>query len=325
MVFGAQNCSVVPDTTHTDAGVAGAGTLLSFIITNFISLSLSAIIVLLGLRKSTSAPISRKLLSSFSDQQIITGIGIQCIALAKMKTMVPYHFFIVWLLSLLSTVTNLSTLLALVNDFKRDWVLRWLRQTFMLINLVLGSISSIFILQTVTKNMEPRLPIACVWEVESRGASSNSAVSIAGTIAVIAGNAVVFIFGTLYLHSRKNPKWMKSVQVVGLIFLIASGVSATVRVVMVSQAFGSAPEGVNLTGPSEKSWSYGQLLPLLMLIMPVISTIEVIRGEIRVIPSKADGDDEAVPLFASGTELQQQRPDFEPNPLWGSSSNLFKR
>ncbi|KAH7130582.1 hypothetical protein B0J11DRAFT_255199 [Dendryphion nanum] len=320
------NCSVVPDTTHTDAGVAGAGTLLSFMITNFISLSLSAVIILLGLRKSTSAPISRKLLLSFSDQQIVTGIGIQCIALAKMKTMVPYHFFIVWLLSLLSTATNLSTLLALVNDFKRDWVLRWLRQTFMLLNLVLGMISGIFILQTVTKNLEPRLPIACVWEVESRGASSNAAISIAGTIAVMVGNGIVFVFGTLYLHSRKNPRWMKSVQVVGLIFLIGSGIGAAIRVIMVSQAFGSEPKGVNLTGPSEKEWTYGQLLSLLMLILPVISTIEVFRGEIRIIPSKADGDDETAPLFSSDTELhQQQRPDFQPNPLWGSSSNLFKR
>jgi hypothetical protein len=121
------DCNVVPDTTPTDAGVAGAGTLLSFIITNFLSFLLAAAIILLGLRKSTSAPISRKLLQSFSDQQILTGIGIQCVGLAKMKTMVPYHFFIIWLLSLLSTATNLVTLLALVNDFKRDWVLRWIR------------------------------------------------------------------------------------------------------------------------------------------------------------------------------------------------------
>lgn len=44
-----------------------------------------------------------------------------------MKTMVPYHFFIIWLLSLLSTATNLATLLALVNDFRRDWVIRSIR------------------------------------------------------------------------------------------------------------------------------------------------------------------------------------------------------
>jgi hypothetical protein len=180
-----------------------------------LSILLSAAIILLGLRKSTSAPISRKLLQSFSDQQILTGIGIQSVGLAKMKTMVPYHFFIIWLLSLLSTATNLATLLALVNDFKRDWVLRWIRQLLMLINMFLGILSGIFILQTVMKNMEPRLPIACVWQVESKGTGSNAALSIAGTIAVIAGQVLTFGFATWYLHNRSNPKWLKTVQVHG--------------------------------------------------------------------------------------------------------------
>ncbi|KAF2787013.1 hypothetical protein K505DRAFT_288672 [Melanomma pulvis-pyrius CBS 109.77] len=288
MVSDAEKCSVIPDKTPTDAGVAGAGVLLSFIITNCISLSLSAIIILMGLRKSTSAPIARKLLLSFSDQQIITGIGIQSVGLAKMKSMVAYHFFIIWLLSLLSTATNLSTLLALVNDFKRDWVLRWLRQVLMLINLVLGVISGIFILQSVMKNLEPRLPIGCVWTVESRGASSNAAVSVAGTIAVIVGNGITFIAATWYLHNREFPKWIKSVQVVGLVFLVASGIGATVRVVMVSQAFGSPPDSVQLVGSSEKEWSFGQLLSLLMLILPVISTVEIMRGETRTPPSRVD-------------------------------------
>lgn len=303
------NCSVVPDTTPTDAGVAGAGTLLSFIITNFISLGLSAIIILLGLRKSTSAPICRKLLLSFSDQQIITGIGIQSIGLAKMKYMVPYHFFIIWLLSLLSTATNLATLLALVNDFKRDWVLRWLRQFFMLVNLLLGVLSGIFILQSVMKNLEPTLPIACVWEVEKRGTPSNAALSVAGTIAVIAGQVIVFVLSTLYLHTRTNPRWMKSLQAVGLVILFAMGVGATLRVVMVSQAFGKVPDGVNLVGPSEREWSYGQLLPLLLLCMPLISLMEVVRGEVRTPPSKVDEDGQSL---LGETELL-----YQPNPVWG--------
>ncbi|KAL1607772.1 hypothetical protein SLS60_002708 [Paraconiothyrium brasiliense] len=303
------SCSVVPDTTPTDAGVAGAGTLLSFIITNFISIFLAAIIILLGLRKSTSAPICRKLLLSFSDQQIITGIGIQSIGLAKMNTMVPYHFFIIWLLSLLSTATNLATLLALVNDFKRDWVLRWLRQFFMLVNMLLGVLSGIFILQSVMKDLEPRLPIACVWEVEKKPASSNAALSIAGTIAVIAGQVVVFVCSTLYLHTRTNPTWMKSVQVVGLVIVIAMGVGATVRVVMVSQAFGTEPDGVNLVGSSEKDWSYGQLLPLLLLAMPLISLIEVMRGETRTPPNKVDDETEGL--------LGEMELQYQPNPLWG--------
>lgn len=235
--------------------------------------------------------------------------------------MVPYHFFIIWLLSLLSTATNLATLLALVNDFKRDWVLRWLRQLLMLLNLVLGCLSGIFILQSVMKNMEPRLPIACVWEVEDKGAPPNAAVSIAGTIAVIAVQVIVFVLGTWYLHWRATPKWMKSVQVVGLGALIAMGIGATIRVVMVSQAFGSAPPSVNLVGPSEGDWGYGQLLSLLLLILPLISVVEVLRGEMRVVPSKAD-DEGSERLY--DTELQAPG-GFQPNPLWGSQSNLFRK
>lgn len=315
------NCTDIPEFTHTDAGVAGAGTLLSFIITNLLSFLLAGAIILLGLVKSTSAPISRKLLQSFSDQQILTGIGIQAVGLAQMGTMVPYHFFIIWLLSLLSTATNLVTLLALVNDFKRDWVLRWIRQILMLINMLLGMLSGIFILQTVLKNMEPKLAIGCVWEVESRGKSSNAALSVAATIAVIAGQGIVFALSTWYLHARTHPKWMKSVQVVCLFILLAMGIGATVRVVMESQAFGSPPESINLQGPSEGNWSFGQLLPLLLLTLPIISTVEIMRGETRTPPSRVDEDSE--PLFnGGGNDMEFQ---FQPNPLTTSTSNLFRK
>jgi hypothetical protein len=235
-----------------------------------------------------------------------------------MKTMVPYHFFIIWLLSLLSTATNLATLLALVNDFKRDWVLRWIRQLLMLVNMCLGILSGVFILQTVMRDMEPRLPIACVWEVESKGTSSNAALSIAGTIAVIAGQVVTFGFATWYLHCRSNPKWLKTVQVVGLVACLAMGIGATTRVVLESQAFGSPPEAVRLVGPSEGNWSFGQLLPLLLLALPVISTVEIMRGEEMKPRNRVDEDD--VPLFANAADME-----FQPHPLAGSSTSLFRK
>lgn len=235
-----------------------------------------------------------------------------------MRTMVPYHFFIIWLLSLLSTATNLATLLALVNDFKRDWVLRWIRQLLMLVNMFLGILSGIFVLQAVLKNMEPRLPIGCVWEVESRGASSNAALSIAGTIAVIAGQVITFTFATWYLHNRQNPAWLKTVQVAGLLTCLAMSIGATVRVVLESQAFGNAPESVKLEGPSEANWSYGQLLPVLLLALPLMSTVEIMRGEVRMPPSRVDED--SVPLFGGGTDME-----FQPNPLVGSRTGFLKK
>lgn len=112
---------------------------------------------------------------------------------------------------------------------------------------------------------------------------------------------------------------MKAVQVVCLVLLLVMGIGATIRVVMESQAFGSPPASVNLQGPSEGNWSFGQLLPLLLLVLPVISTVEIMRGETRIPASRVD--DDSVPLV-NGGDMEFQ---FQPNPLVGSQSNLFRK
>ena len=222
--------------------------------------------------------IARKLLNSFSDQQIIEGIGIQAVGLAKMNTMVPYHFFIIWMLSLLSSATHLATLLTLVQDYKRDWVLRWLRQFFMFVNLLLNVLYGIFVLETKLKNLAPTLPIACVWveHAEDPREKSNEIISVVGTIAVIAVTVILFILSTWYLHMRRQ-RWGKIVRSVGLLVLVALAVGAAVRIIMASAAFGGTAS-VRLSGPSEGAWSFGQLLGMLMLILPLISALEIFRG-----------------------------------------------
>jgi hypothetical protein len=248
--------------------------LLSFIITASIAIILSAIIIVQEIR-GREAKIVRKLLLSLGDQQIITGIAIQCVGLAKMEFLDPYHFFIVWMLSLLSTSTHLSTLLALVNDFKRDWMLRWLRQILMLVNLVLSSVSGIFVLKSVLKNLKPTLPIACAWVLPSGPAASNAAVSVVGTVAVTAGNCIVFGLAVWFLHIE-NRKWIKYIQSLGYCVLVAGAVGATVRVLQISQAFGHP--SVTLADTQEEDWSFGQILPILLLLLPLLSAVELIRG-----------------------------------------------
>jgi hypothetical protein len=234
---------------------------------------LSALIMTKEFRGKGDSRISRKLLQSFSDQQIMTGIGIQSVGLAKLDSIIPYHFFIIWMLSLLATVTHLSTLLALVRDFQRDWVLRWLRRFLMLVNLALSCVYGIFILNSVTKGLKPTLPIACVWQVSSNGANSNVALSFVGTIAIISGNCIVFGLAVWYTH---NSKWAKLAQVVGFVILVAAGIGAAVRVISLSQAFGTP--SVPLSDTGETDWSFGQLLPLLLLLLPLVSVIEISRG-----------------------------------------------
>ena len=146
----------------------------------------------------------------------------------------------------------------------------------MFVNLVLSMVSGIFILETVMKDLQPTLPIACVWDVQSHSAASNAQISIAGTIAVMAGNAIFFALGVWYFHV-KDPKWLKIVQICGLLMLIAIGAGAGIRVMLLSQAFGSP--SVKLQDLGEKEWSFGQLLPLLLLLLPLVSAMEIIRGK----------------------------------------------
>ena len=178
--------------------------------------------------------IRRKLLSGYSDQQIMVGIGLQSIGLAKSNSLVPYHFFLIWMLALLSMATHNAALLALVKDFKRDWVLRWMRQFLMFVSLALSCVYGIYVLQSKVKGLPNTLPIGCVWVLDS-SVSNVGGLDYAGTIVTIAGNCIVFALATWYLQSRKQ-RFYKVVQVTGLILMsaIAIGMSFGSRIPTVS-------------------------------------------------------------------------------------------
>jgi hypothetical protein len=298
-----------------------------------VALIISASLVFQEARRHRAAQkpsiLRRKLLNSYSDQQILTGIGIQSVGLAKIHSMTPYHFFIIWMLSLLSMAVHNASLLVLVHDFRRDWVLRWLRQFLIFVNLVLSSFYGIFILEAVKDGInDSTLPIACVWDPSTeRGQTStgNKGLSFFGTIVIIVVNVVVFVLATWYLHSRAQ-RFYKPIQLVGLLFMTAISVGAIIRVSLLADAFG-AKHPIKLSDGDETQWSFGQLLSVGMLLLPVVSIIEILRGELKYAPPVADhGDDETGLL--GGNELQsnlQDRASFQPNPFFGSQTNLFKK
>jgi len=179
-------------------------------------------------RNLNPSKIRRKLINGYSDQQIIVGIGIQSVGLAKSDVLVPYHFFIIWMLSLLSMATHNATLLTLVRDFQRDKVLRWLRQFLMFVNLALSCVYGAFVLQSKAKGLPNTLPIACSWTFDGRNSTSESGgantnneakgLDYFGTIVTIAGNCFVFGLATWYLQSRQQ-RFYKVIQLVGLVLM----------------------------------------------------------------------------------------------------------
>ncbi|KAF6830985.1 hypothetical protein CPLU01_07038 [Colletotrichum plurivorum] len=318
-VFDGPNCTIPADApVPSDAGVAGIGVLLSFIITAGVSLIISSSIILQEM-KGKPSNIRRKLLSSYSDQQILQGIGISSVGLARVNTMVPYHFFIIWTLSNMSLAVHNATLLALVHDFRRDWVLRWLRQFLMFVNLVLNVVYGVFIMQGVSKGMEnSKLPVACVWRVGNEGQNNMTTASYIGTVVVIAANVLVFSFASWYLHLR-TQRFSKLVKLIGILLMAASAVGAAARCIVASDAFGQGPQ-YELSDGGEKGWSFGQLLSLLVLLFPLVSVAEIVRGEIKVpacdLTDSGKGND---------TEMDAYRTSYQPNPFFGSQTNLFKR
>jgi len=256
----------------------GHKVLLSFVITAALALVLSASLIFQDFSaRAAGRPhtVRRKLLNSYSDQQILTGIGIQSVGLAQANVLVPYHFFLVWMLSLLSMAVHNATLLALVHDFRRDWVLRWLRQFLMFVNLVLSCVYGVYVLQGLSKGLPPTLPVACVWTAPGNGPEANVGLMYVGTAAVIVGNCVVFGLATWYLHSR-GQRFYKLIQLVGILLMAAIAIGAISRVVLLSQAFGRP--SVPLRDDGERAWSFGQLLSLLFLLLPLVSIVEIYRG-----------------------------------------------
>ncbi|KAI0846563.1 hypothetical protein F5Y00DRAFT_271862 [Daldinia vernicosa] len=341
------NCTNAPASVPSDAGIAGIGVLLSFIVTAAISILISASLVFQEMRNNAQKKPSilrRKLLNSYSDQQILTGIGIQSVGLAKRTSLVPYHFFLVWMLSLLSMAVHNATLLALARDFRRDWVLRWMRELLMLVNLVLSCTYGVFILRCVQRGIgDGTLPVACAWRPETPdgpAAGSNAAVSYAGTGAVVAGNVAVFALAIWYLHARAR-RFYAAVQAVGLVLMTAFAVGATVRVAYLADAFAHSTP-IRLSDGGERDWSFGQLLSVGMLLLPLATVVEILRGEIKCAPPESDGDGDEGKGRLLDEEGQGQKqketrelrsdnlqtqecPEFQPSPFSGSVSSLLRK
>lgn len=143
----------------------------------------------------------------------------------------------------------------------------------MFVNLMLSSVSGIFVLQSMSKGLgDKTLPIACAWWTVGSIPPSSEGLSYAGTISVIIGNCVVFGLATWYLHSRRQ-RLIGAVQTVGVLLMTAVAIGAAVRTCLLSQAFRSP--SVILSDEGEKQWSFGQVLSILVLFYHLLSLIEI--------------------------------------------------
>lgn len=187
------------------------------------------------------------------------------------------------MVSLLSTAVHNSTLLVLVGNFHSDRVLRWVRQVLMFVNLVLGCVFGVCMLRVLEKDLgDSTLATVCAWSPSiavDKNKDGTEIVSFLGTIFVIAGNVIVFSAATWFLHDRRQ-RGFKWIQLAGISVMTAIAVAATVRVVVSSQAFGTP--STKLADEGEKEWSFSTSVTLLMLALPLMTVLEIYRGEVHV-------------------------------------------
>lgn len=270
--------------------------------------------------KGAQSNLRRRLLSGYVDQQILQGIGIHALGLASRNTMIPYHFFIVWCLGLISQAVHNAGMLSLVLNYRRDWVLRWLRQALMFVNMGLSITYGVYILEAVRTGVASTpVPIACAFRPDADASPGNVALSFAGTIAVIASNVVVFVLSSWFLHVRKTGKFAKAAKLGGVLLMGAIATGAIVRCAFESEAIGHGPSFPLDDG--ETQWSFGQVLSVLVLLFPIVSVVEIVRGEMSMPPCEmSDGDCKSTP---TGGALEMG--NFQPNPFFGSQTHLVKQ
>ncbi|CAK3830117.1 8-demethyl-8-alpha-L-rhamnosyl tetracenomycin-C 2 -O-methyltransferase [Lecanosticta acicola] len=183
----------------------------------------------------------------------------------------------------------------------------------MFVNMVLGIVYGIFVLEGNVERLSPTLPIGCVWQdhAKSGDGQGNKALSVVGTIAVIAVSTIIFALGTWYLHMRRQI-WGNVVRLVSLLVLMAMAIGAAARVIIMSQAFGEP--SVDLSDQGEKTWSFGQALTMMLLILPFVSALEIFRGQIQVPHDHPGAETDQMPLTA-GDSKNDTSYTYQPNPF----------
>jgi len=207
---------------------------------------------------------------------LAVGIALQTIALSRAGTLPSYHFSIVWIVSLASMATHNSTLLVLGPYLSKDWILRWLRQVLILYQLALSCTYRVFVLRVKAVALPSTLPVACAWHHEFNNSAVVSPTTYVPTCLTLAGNCLTYGVATWYLHSR-SQRFLTAAQVIGVTLMCLSAVVAIVRTLINSQAFGNPP--VPLQDLGEKAWSIGQLMCIMLLGMPLVTALEIYRGD----------------------------------------------
>lgn len=236
--------------------------------------------------------VSKQILLGLSDTQLLTGIGIQLVVLFLHCSIVIYHYWIAINLAYLSTITHLLTVVALKSHFIKHWLSSIPRLVLIVFNIGLFCYAAFILdgLNYATLNHPSNLTqlLACYYQ-GNRPSLKNSSFAghwftIIAIVIVIHAIVLWHLYkGTGKEHKARNMcrRCLSRLPILLVVIYIIFGLALTVPVLTYTEAMGS-PKKVNITiddtPASEKEWGFGQILPVLLLALPVFGGWETAVG-----------------------------------------------
>jgi hypothetical protein len=228
------------------------------------------------------AQVLSKNLLAFSDTQLVTGLAIQFTALVKHCDMTIYHFRIVTELAFLTTITHLLTVIALRNYFVKNKWINLPRIFFMLANLgLLGYTSfvsySYDLVNSGSGSLDLSMSLACFYHSDRPGFRTAFGGKWAALLICAIGGHATIILAMYWLDepstAQPNRAWWYHVGAAIRTWVFAPayslyGIWMAGDGLQYTQALGHA--NVAIDG-SERKWSFGQFLPVLLLALPVFA------------------------------------------------------
>lgn len=230
--------------------------------------------------------VAKKALLGLSDTQLLTGIGMQFTALIDHCTLSIYHFLIAVSLALMSTITHLMTMVALRQYFTEHPLSSIPRIVLIVFNVGLFCYEA-FVADGLGFNNnvgDISQSLACYYQGNRPSLKNGSFryqwITIMVLIIAIHATMLYNVFQTGKRMNRWWKRWLLRIPVaLAWIYCIFALVVNSINVFPYTQALGTA--SVNISG-SENSWDFGQLLPVLLLAIPLLAGWEAACGKLNL-------------------------------------------
>jgi len=226
-------------------------------------------------------------LLGLSDTQLLTGIGIQLTALIDHCTLSIYHYWVAVNLAQMSTITHLMTMVAL-----RQYFLDHARSSIIRVALILFNIA-LYLYQAYVADSpqysnnvgDISQSLACYYQGNRPSYTKDKYLHVYWTTTLTL--MIVLHAALLYtvFQARKKThnkvwwkKWLLRLPVViAFAYMVFAIAVIGVSVLPNTQALGTSY--VVIDG-SEKDWDFGQILPILLLGIPILGGWETAWGEL---------------------------------------------